>query len=549
MMRGAWALFEVIVRGQYGLSYLTERYKKNIDSRWEIPATLVLLVLLEWMIVGVYQGAYHLLSLEDHPGKVFSILVLGAILWVFFSSVAHMMRQLYFTNDIEWVSGLPLSSSEVLGARMAGVWLGQILVLIVLWLPGLILYGMQLHKGVGFYILVADLMLSLPFFPLVISGWFVLVVVRIVPWGKYRQQIERLLSLLFPLFSFIMIMSINGFMMNAGASGSFTWITKLLDVPNTFASYFYPLHWAFGIGSNGVTAWVNALLFDSFSLCMMVVFLLLGAPLYQRGLQMFRNSSGSQRYTRKKGKQGLRSRSLFRLMLKREYHLLMDTPFFVAQTLVQLIGLPLFIAISFIRGGGIEENEPISVMFQMVILWGSVILCLLMGGMNSILRTISREGRFFYLSKVLPVPYKVQIAAKYTFSMMIMMFACLLVSVIQGILISDWILASWTLVLGILTGSLFSQLGILHDLWRPNLTWQSPKELAKQLGLGNLLFMILSLFLGGTLIFLSWILLKFGKLSFIEIQGIWTLLLIGLHVWTGKGVIAIANRRYQTIQG
>ncbi|SDW65980.1 hypothetical protein SAMN05444487_10560 [Marininema mesophilum] len=538
-MKKGWALFELIVRGQFRLSYFRDRYQKK-SRRWEIGVGLLGLVLLEWFILNLYGGAYHLFDQIGQPEKVFQLLVIGGVLWVLVTSITHLIQQLYFTQDAEVVSPLPLTPNQVVGARLAGVWLGQVVGMVIFFLPGFYLYGLNIGMGPSYYILVLDLLLALPVLPIVFTGSLVLGLMRAIPWGKYHHQLRRLgpifIALLYVVM-FVLIQWVNG--------GRGTFLAQgMLDVPGTIASYFYPLHWALGVGSSGISGWINALFFDSFSLCLALLFIIIGGSLYQKGLHKI---SMDGKRTGKPGKveSNLKERSPFRVLLRREYHLLMDTPVFVTNVIFQFVIVPLVFLVGNLSEGGIDDLSIPPIFLHL----GGVVMILVMGAMNDgeARSALSREGRFFYLSKVIPVPWRIQIGAKYTFAMMILLCACVTISLLQVLFFGTWMISLWTFITGALVGSLFVQVGLLIDLRMPNLTWQTPREALQ--GLGRLwMYLLLAGFVGfvGPL---TGFLVEEVDLPFIQMQLIWSALFIGLNVASWKWLVKVANRRYQEIDG
>lgn len=60
---------------------------------------------------------------------------------VFIFGFFQIIGTLYFAKDGEDPLPLPVTPARVFGARMIGVWIGEVLLLTLLFFPGMLVYG------------------------------------------------------------------------------------------------------------------------------------------------------------------------------------------------------------------------------------------------------------------------------------------------------------------------------------------------------------------------------------------------------------------------
>jgi len=175
-----------------------------------------------------------------------------------------------------------------------------------------------------------------------------------------------------------------------------------------------------------------------------------------------------------------------------------------------------------------------------------MVLCATLGGVAS--SSFSREGRKFWVSKVIPVDYRQQILAKFLHSMAI---AGLGIVSATAVLVFRFHMdvEKWlpSLALALPVTAFLTCVNLAIDLARPLLDWISPQKAMKQ-NLNVLIAMLLDL---GFLFLYGLAFVSLGKsgLSVPAVIGILLALSLGLAGLAYMLILRFALRRYPSIEG
>ena len=219
--------------------------------------------------------------------------------------------------------------------------------------------------------------------------------------------------------------------------------------------------------------------------------------------------------------------------------------------LAGMIMVPFFIILPFATKS--EDMEVVTSLakdpkYALIALFVSLGLMLFASSMNLISCTsISREGRTFWISKIIPASPRDQILAKLLHSSCLSLVALIIIALplyfLLGILLYRLIIIVF---IGFLVNVLINIVGLIVDLLRPKLEWKDPQEAIKQ-NLNAFLAMIISLIImliiGGVSI-----LLLIKEVSEFFIYGILTLIVIVLLVPSYYGLLALANKKYNSLE-
>jgi ABC-2 type transport system permease protein len=147
--------------------------------------------------------------------------------------------------------------------------------------------------------------------------------------------------------------------------------------------------------------------------------------------------------------------------------------------------VPCLMAVPLLMGGGeatrgmLQLLGPVNAGAAQLVGIGFIVVMATMAPASS--SAFSREGRHFWLSKIIPVEPRLQVRGKLAQAYAVIGFAVVLVSAV-GCLWLGWRWAEvFTVALAGLVGSLPPVvLGLAVDLWRPYLSWENPQQAIKQ---------------------------------------------------------------------
>src|SRR5688572_3222464 len=110
--------------------------------------------------------------------------------------------------------------------------------------------------------------------------------------------------------------------------------------------------------------------------------------------------------------------------------------------------------------------------------------------------SISREGKQFYISKLIPVPVALMVRAKWLFSLSISLFLIGLLAIVYGFFGVPLGSILWMVLIGGCMASICNLCGIILDALIPNLKWTNPQEAVNKSYAGLLLVTLVGILAG-----------------------------------------------------
>jgi len=170
--------------------------------------------------------------------------------------------------------------------------------------------------------------------------------------------------------------------------------------------------------------------------------------------------------------------------IKKEIKDIIRQPAFAFNILLPIIIAPIIIVVMVFSTSAVTNDiaENISPQLEAQIMWFTSFLFLLMFAINfntGAMSSITREGKAFHISKLIPVPYKVQIRAKLIVNLSISLIACLFSLAAISILQFDIINLAFALVVSAVMAYGFTCFAMSNDLRKPKLDWVTPNQAFK----------------------------------------------------------------------
>lgn len=400
--------------------------------------------------------------------------------------VFYVISAFYFAKDLSLLMPLPIRPNQILFSKFLSVMAGQYLTLAPLLLPGMLIYGILADVSWLYipYALVIFLLIPVP--PLVISALFSITLMRLTNLSRNRD-IWRVVGALFGLgmvfaFQFVSRFTISDATELGHSVQDFLIAQERLI--NLATRYFPTSAWAAGALREAAPTYgaVPFLLFTGVALLSIAVLLWVAERYFLGGLIGSHESRASGRVLTavELASQTALMRQPSRALLLREIRLLNRTPSFLMAGVIPVVLMPVFILLPMLQRG-----ETLSSLFQVASAAGNPLVpviatgtVLLMNSMSNIAATaISREGRYLWISRALPIAPRVQIEAKAIHAMFFAILPTGLVAAACG-----WLgLFDLQSLLGFLACTFLATLamaygGLLIDTLNPNLTWTDPQR-------------------------------------------------------------------------
>jgi ABC-2 type transport system permease protein len=556
------ALIKAALNSNFGWSAVRHRLFVQKRDRWMIPLIgLAVIGVVPTLVlyVRLIGAGFDLLHSVGQEKALLTLAILAGQLIILIFGLFYLIATFYFSRDLEYLLSLPLRPSEIMLSKFVVVLVNEYLTIAPVILPLLIVYGFKKRGGFGYWLVLPLAYLLLPVIPLAAAGIAVVGMMRLVNIGKKKDLLIILGSLLLIAAAFLLQFALSRAAGTAGPDPQK--IIALIASPDglvqSIGRRFPPAIWATRLLHDGLstgTGWAGLALFAGVSILLFGLLMAGAQRLFFGGLVGLSERSGGSRKARAKRVLRFSSgRHPIRAIFLREVRLMNRTPIFLLNGVLGVVMVPVIFALT--PGSGrpgddrtnimrlMTRANPITTILAMTLF---LVVCATLSGVAS--SAFSREGRKFWISKVIPVDYRHQVLAKFLHSMAI---AALGIGSSSAVLFLRLHVAAgkWltSVALALPVTVFLTSLNLAVDLARPLLDWISPQKAMKQ-NLNVLIAMLLDI---GCLFFYGLAFVSLGKsnLGPAAVLAMMAALGLGLAVPAYSFLLRFAVRRYPSIEG
>ena len=496
-MKNLFLLASVLFRSSGLLSLGSD--SSNRKKRNQLGSVLL------FFFVGIYMAGmmvtsslvlYDLLLPASLQSLIVSMYLSAGTLLVFFFGMLYVISIFYYAGDVERLLPLPLKAGQIIGAKLmvTAAWIYLYLILLIL--PPLLVYGVREQLGVSFYLMLGLVMILLPVVPLSLASVLVLLLLRFTPLARNKDRFNLISGLLAMLIAL-------AFVFGAQSMASFN-ETDLADVIRSGSEAISRLSAAAFPGTGlSVAILTSEHLADQFiktgllvliCLAALVITLFAAHLLYFPGVVGMSGSGGqrsrlSSEQLQKAGYVG----SAFWSYWRKDLRVLVRTPIFFMNNVMVNFLWPVFFILPFLSGSSSTSMSELLALTRQRLTDPSgngvsiaaaayfALVCFISGSNGIASSALSREGRVFYIMKMVPVSWKKQIFAKIGVGV----FFSLCGAVLPLLLVLPLLrppLDLTLLLIAILPGAVLLPNigGVFFELYWPKLNWDNEQKAVKQ---------------------------------------------------------------------
>ena len=441
---------------------------------------------------GLYQMTTYLLEQlipMQQEGLLIGLVFQAAGLLIFFLAAFMIPAIFYFSKDIEELLSLPLTPVEIIASKFTVTYLYELLLMVFIISPILLAYMRMVPLSALQIIMMMIVVLTLPLLPLIFAAVLVMLVMWLIPFFKNRDLFNLLSGTIVLVLALWLNFSIGGL----ESLNENQLVDMIVSGDNSLMNIFKFLFFTYPLGMNAIVygKLLSFLSYVGLSLLTLAAFLGLSHVAYFKGVLGINETASSRKLLTDKQIQGSsKLQNPFFRYLQKEILLLVRTPvYFLNCVSIQFL-MPVLLLATAIGSPSQKEaimrilasvsfSDPkiISIIFMVALSVG-----LFLGSMNMISTTaISREGQNLYFMKMIPMDFMMQLHAK---AMSGILFSVLGLVITLAIILF-FVSLKPLIILGILIFSLISILfinyfGLLVDVIRPKLVWESEQGAVKQ---------------------------------------------------------------------
>ncbi|MCE5342229.1 MAG: hypothetical protein LLF96_01385 [Eubacteriales bacterium] len=447
-----------------------------------------MLVALEYFMFGAFQQI-------GEPETMLALAGILCTLMTVITSFFYVLSELFFSKDVTFVSALPLSSREILTAKLLRIWLGEAGIALLICLPVTVLYGVSQAMGLLYYLKALLLIPFIPMVPIAVITLLSFVLIRASALWKRREALTVVMSMLFLV---VYLWGEMQFTMSSQkddiSAAVLQLVLKQKPLLDMMAGLYPPIRWfSDALTQSGHMATANWLGFAALAVAALTAVVLLVGGTYQhlaikQNETLTRLNATARRSVDRHG-----MRTPFMALYRREIREIFLVPTYTMNCLASAVIFPIIAVITMMSAG--KAGSELAMLPDLLKLVPGVLITAIATGVFAltsnlnlaVATSISREGVRHEFFRTLPVKPQTQLAAK-----LMMGLTLNLLSGIPMAIVLMFVLPAIRaeLVIGFLCSLLFSTAtstaSLMIDVAHPKFGWKNETEAIKQNGMATI---------------------------------------------------------------
>ncbi len=485
-------LIGVSLKTTFGLSALRDKYLRRREKLWQ-PILVIIAMLAGFGTFAFFfvQMAYSLVQVGNTYGQpeiVYTFAILGTQLLLLIMGIFLVISAFYFSDDLSVLVPLPIKPAYILIAKLTTVVVNEYLTSLFLFVPAVIAFVRLIGADFLHLLSVALVFIFTPVLPLVLAGLAALALMRVIN-RRHRDLMMVVASLLFT----VIILGINFSMQSAiGENADPQAMLQQLfstryGLIQSIGNRFPPAVWATKAIAQAGSAegTLNLLAFLGTTALGVLLLFLISGRLFYGGLiggdeVVRRRKSFSQSEWQDRTEQ----KSVVSALFWREWKLFLRTPIFALNGFLGALIMPIAMIFPLMAQGQLAQLVAAVQSGRNSLIATLVVAAMIMfiGSINTIASTsVSREGKFFYISKMIPVAPEQQARSKMLHALVGAVVSAVPVTVTYAVVAKPSPLSLAAAVLIGLAGTIMGMaFGLYVDMRFPRLKWTNPQQAVKQ---------------------------------------------------------------------
>lgn len=377
-------------------------------------------------------------------------------------AVGHIVSVLYMCRDNEMLICLPVTPNQLFVSKIFLIYVKEIGVNAAIILPIFVGMGYLGVFGASFYLSLPILLLLLPVFPIVLASFVSIPLMAVVKFLRSRPTLSIITILI------LVVVILGGYIYLIGSIGeSFNIANKQLETVRkinvsiqTVGSKIV-IYYQLAQAMSDFKKWFCFILFFTICAVLSIITVLIIRPFY------FKSAMTSLENKTKLNTKAARfkKRSPFLSLIDKEVRCIFRSPTDIFEYFLFTLLMP-FIVFSYDK---LLMSLSVNQAGVNMIAGAHLMIVAIMAMLSNLVSAsaVSREGSNFYITKIIPQNYFVQIFAKMVFNAIFTISA-----LIVTMLVSMFIYPAWQLILGTLA-VIFAAIG--HIAWSIDMDIKSPK--------------------------------------------------------------------------
>lgn len=451
------------------------RYQSGLNLKKGILGKglfIVVGLLLLFPAIQLSQSLYTPLAMVGYPQILVTLAYIGAVIAMLFAAIPFIMSIFFYSKDITFLSSLPIKESAIVLSKLSAIYIYLLGMSAFIFGPALAIYTINQEMNILLILLSLIAFIVSPILPLTIATLIILPIMRWVGGSKRRNLFSILGSILFLFFIVALQLILSRFQSDPER------MQQLLAQPEgllkAVGKPFPPSLWLTNMIQG---SFVDMILFLGITIILVLLLQGLSKAIYRKAMMSF-SQEGS--VSIKEGSIYYKKRSVGLQLIRRNFFIITSNPTFFLNTFLNMLVPVLVFGISMFTGETSIEalNSPLLAPYRVLIFAGVLSSPAIISNISA--TAITREGKAFWETKVLPISLKDNLRYRVITTMILNLFGSLLLG-IGSMFIMD--LSAMDILLGIVVTislTLFlATVDIVINIFRPMLNWTHPTAAVK----------------------------------------------------------------------
>lgn len=490
-MRQIKLLTALVLRNLYGINVF--RHTKDAKAKHRYVAMMILWIFMISMALLYLGGLSYGMTKLGMADIVPAYLIVIASLFIFAFGIFKAGDIIFAKNGYEMLCSLPLSQSAIVVSRFLDMYVKDLILTVVVMLPGMVVYGYFISPGISFYLIGLIGIFLIPVLPLVVSVLIGTLIAAVSARMKHKSIAQAVLSIIFVVL--VVLSTFQTEKLDAGVSEEM--FKTLADTITDMLEKCYPP--AVWLGSAMVTGKIQGLLWCVllYLVSFAVMFFIVTKNFNKICRSLFVTSAKHNYHM-----ETLKSKSIVRTLYEREFKRYFSSAIYVTNTIIGPIMATIMAGAILIAGvDTIQKAIPLPFDINGLIPFA---FAAVFGMMTTTPTSISMEGKNFWLIKSLPVSTKMVLDSKILLNLSLMLPFYILSEILLILALKPGILELlWLLVIPAVLLLFACVIGITVNLHFYSFDWEREETVVKQSAsamLGGFAGMLVSVLCGGFII-------------------------------------------------
>lgn len=494
-MRELITLTKISLINGFNLHGLNLKNYKNKKQLWK-PIVFVLVIASLIPAYILYLGMLKTVNISFialNQGGYFIALSYNVIsLLIFFFGLTYIMAYFYFSKETEIFLPLPVRQRNIIISKFTVILVYEYIIDFLFLIPVFVINGINTEANILYYIVSLISLLIIPIAPLALSAIVMMLIMKYTN-VKGKKDLIRVISMFVSIFIILGIqLIIQKQFTNIAPGQEQEFISKLLTDNKMLINklgYTNPL--AKWLGTSlmleNAGSIINFILFIISNILFFGLFVFTGEKIYLGGIIGGNEVTSKKKQLTKNelDKKVSKINKPYISIFKTDWTILIKTPIYLLNCVSTVVIVPFILILMPIIGGTAGSLDILQELYEpylQYVNFGTAGALMLFAALNpTAVTTFSREGKCFWLSRIIPVSPKDQIIGRTLSPLLLQVILIIIILVGMNFIIP---LKISTIIIGGvlgLAGTIPIILsGIFIDIQRPKLKWTNPQRAVKQ---------------------------------------------------------------------